>query len=186
MASNEEQMVRTRDRKTRLEAVQGKIREVTRLTLVFSEQMALQLGVSTTDLECLNLVATSHDVTAGALATKTGLTTGAITGAIDRLERAGLVERRRDDADRRKVIVAEKSATWRSHPSSALMRRTVADVLARYDDGQLAFLERALGELCEAAKVVIASMRTEDKAEASISTPKGVPAPKRRQGRTGG
>jgi hypothetical protein len=59
-------------------------------------------------------------------------------------------------------------------------------VLARYDDGQLAFLERALGELCEAAKVVIASMRTEDKAEASISTTKGVSAPKRRQGRTGG
>jgi hypothetical protein len=88
MTSNEEQMVRTRDRKARLEMVQGKIREVTRLTLVFSEQMALQLGVGTTDLECLNLVATSHDVTAGALATKTGLTTGAITGAIDRLERA--------------------------------------------------------------------------------------------------
>src|SRR5580698_4806382 len=170
MACNEEQMVRTRGRKTRLEAVQGKIREVTRLTLVFSDQMALQLGVSTTDLECLNLVATSRDVTAGALATKTGLTTGAITGAIDRLERAGLVERRRDDADRRKVIVAEKSATWRAHPSSALMRRTVADVLGRYDDEELAFLERALSDLCDAGKTVLDSMRTDEKTEASPST----------------
>jgi len=137
---------------------------VTRLTLVFSEQMASQLGVSTTDLECLNVVAAGRDVTAGALATRTGLTTGAITGAIDRLERAGLVERRKDNMDRRKVIVAEKSATWRAHPSSALMRKTVAGVLARYDDGQLAFLERALGELCDAAEVVIASMHPEDKA----------------------
>jgi DNA-binding transcriptional ArsR family regulator len=154
-------MARTRDRKARLEAVERRIREVTRLTLVFSEQMASQLGVSTTDLECLNLVAGGEDVTAGALATRTGLTTGAITGAIDRLERAGLVERRRDDTDRRKVIVAEKSATWRTHPSSALMRRTVAGVLTRFDDGQLAFLERALGELCEAARVVIASMHAE-------------------------
>jgi DNA-binding MarR family transcriptional regulator len=151
----------------RLQAVERRIREVTRLTLVFSEQMASELGVSTTDLECLDFVATGADVTAGALATKTGLTTGAITGAIDRLERAGLVERRRDDTDRRKVIVAEKSATWRAHPSSKRMRRTVAGVLARYDDGQLAFLERALGELCEAAKEVIASMRTEDKASTS-------------------
>lgn len=145
---------------------------MTRLTLVFSEQMAAQLGVSTTDLECLNLVAAGGDVTAGALAMRTRLTTGAITGAIDRLERAGLVERRRDDTDRRKVIVAEKSATWRAHPSSALMRKTVAGVLARYDDGQLAFLERALGELCEAAKVVIASMPTEDESEASTSSRK--------------
>jgi DNA-binding MarR family transcriptional regulator len=171
-------MARIRDRKARLEAVERRIREVTRLTLVFSEQMASQLGVSTTDLECLNLVAAGGDVTAGALATRTGLTTGAITGAIDRLERAGLVERRKDDADRRKVLVAEKSATWRAHPSSALMRRTVAGVLAGYADGQLEFLERALGELCEAAKVVIASMRTEDKAKASNST-------KRRRARFG-
>ena len=79
-------MARTRDRKARLEAVERRIREVTRLTLVFSEQMASQLGVSTTDLECLNLVAAGSDVTAGALATRTGLTTGAITGAIDRLD----------------------------------------------------------------------------------------------------
>jgi DNA-binding MarR family transcriptional regulator len=176
-------MARTRDRKARLEAVEGRIREVTRLTLVFSEQMALQLGVSTTDLECLDFVASGGGVTAGSLATRTGLTTGAITGAIDRLERAGLVERRKDDTDRRKVIVAEKSATWRAHPSSARMRRTVAGVLARYDDGQLAFLERALGELCEAANAVIASMRPE--AQTSTSST-GLPAPRRRRGQRGG
>jgi DNA-binding MarR family transcriptional regulator len=179
-------MARKRNRKARLEAVEGRIREVTRLTLVFSEQMASQLGVGTTDLECLNLVATGRDVTAGTLATRTGLTTGAITGAIDRLERAGLVERRTDDTDRRKVIVAEKSATWRAHPSSERMRRSVAGVLARYDEGQLAFLERALGELCEAAKVVIASMGAEERAEASTSTTKAMSPPKRRRGRPTG
>jgi DNA-binding MarR family transcriptional regulator len=163
-------MARARARKARLEAVEHRIREVTRLTLVFSEQMASQLGVSTTDLECLNLVATGVDVTAGALAARTGLTTGAITGAIDRLEEAGLVERRRDDADRRKVIVAEKSATWRAHPSSELMRKTVAGVLARFDDEQLAFLDQALDELCQAAKVVIASMHAKDKVGALTAT----------------
>jgi DNA-binding transcriptional ArsR family regulator len=163
-------MARTRDRKAQLEAVEHRIREVTRLTLVFSEQMASQLGVSPTDLECLNLVGAGGEVTAGALATRTGLTTGAITGAIDRLERAGLVERHRDDTDRRKVIVAEKSATWRSHPSSVLMRKSVAAVLTRFDDGQLAFLGRALDELCEAAKGVITSMQAKDRAESSTST----------------
>jgi len=171
-------MARTRGQRALVEAVERRIREVTRLTLVFSEQMAAQLGVSTTDLECLNLIAAGGDVTAGALATRTGLTTGAITGAIDRLERAGLVERRRDNTDRRKVIVVEKSATWRAHPASALMRRTVAGVLAHYDDGQLAFLERALGELCEAAEAVVVSMHTEKKAKASTAS-------KRRRSRFG-
>ena len=82
----------------------------------------------------------------------------------------GLVERRKDDTDRRKVLVVEKSATWRAHPSSGLMRKTVAGVLARYDDKQLAFLERALSDLCEAGKTVLASMGADAKAEASAST----------------
>jgi hypothetical protein len=66
------------------------------------------------------------------------------------------------------------------------MRRTVAGVLARYDEGQLAFLEGALGELCEAAKVVIASMGAEKRAEAPTSTRKSISPPKRRRGRPGG
>jgi DNA-binding transcriptional ArsR family regulator len=176
-------MMRGRDRKAQLEAVERRIREVTRLTLVFSDRMAAQLGVSSTDLECLNLLA-AGEVTAGSLATSTGLTTGAITGAIDRLERAGLVERRKDDADRRKVIVAEKSATWRAHPSSALMRKSVGGVLARYDDAQLAFLERALGELCAAATEVIATMGAGSTRAASTSTGTRT-SPLKRRGRSG-
>lgn len=163
-------MARTRDRKARLEGVERKIREVTRLTLVFSDRMASRLGVSATDLECLNLLS-AGEVTAGSLAASTGLTSGAITGAIDRLERAGLVERRKDDTDRRKVIVAEKSSTWRTHPSSTLMRKSVAGVLTSYDDGQLAFLERALGELCDAATHVIETMGTDARVGPSSSGP---------------
>ncbi len=158
-------MTRPRNRKEQREAVERRIREVTRLTLAFSQQMASQLGVTMTDLECLNLVAAGGDVTAGALAASTGLTTGAITGAIDRLERAGLVERRSDETDRRKVLVVEKSATWRAHPSSTRMRTTVARILARFDDAELAFLERALGELAEGARSVIESMSTPEKKE---------------------
>ena len=45
-------------------------------------------------------------VTAGRLAELTGLTTGAITGVVDRMEKAGLVRRERDEEDRRKVYVA--------------------------------------------------------------------------------
>ena len=58
------------------------------------------------DLECLDFVNLEGRVTAGRLAELTGLTTGAITGVVDRLEKAGFVRRERDESDRRKVFIA--------------------------------------------------------------------------------
>jgi DNA-binding MarR family transcriptional regulator len=127
------------------------------LSVLYSQAMAARLGINSTDLECLDLVSFGSEVTAGALAEKTGLTTGAMTTAIDRLERAGFVRRRRDDADRRRVVVAATSAGLRhSEPPAAPMRKIISDVLDRYEDEQLKFLNQVLGELCEAAKQVIA------------------------------
>jgi DNA-binding MarR family transcriptional regulator len=70
--------------------------------------MAQALGLHPSEGLCLWHVAESaygEPVTAGRLAEVTGLTTGAITGIIDRLEAAGLVRRERDPADRRKVLI---------------------------------------------------------------------------------
>jgi DNA-binding MarR family transcriptional regulator len=64
---------------------------------------AIHLGVSRTDLHCLNAIENSGGLTAGQLAAAVGLTTGAVTGVIDRLERAGLARRVPDPADRRRV-----------------------------------------------------------------------------------
>lgn len=147
------------DRQVLLEEVGMKMREVAGLSIHYNETMAARLGINSTDLECLDLVAFGSDVTAGALAEKTGLTTGAMTTAIDRLERAGFVERQRDGSDRRKVVVVASSAMRRrAEPIGAPMRKVINDVLARYEDEELIFLNRALGELCEAAKQVIASL----------------------------
>jgi DNA-binding MarR family transcriptional regulator len=71
----------------------------------FDALAAEKLGLSLTDLRCLDLVQASGGMTAGELATASGLTTGAVTAVIDRLERAGFVRRLRDDSDRRKVNV---------------------------------------------------------------------------------
>jgi DNA-binding MarR family transcriptional regulator len=71
----------------------------------FDNLAAQRLGVNETDLHCLNIIQNSGGVTAGELATEAGLTTGAVTGVIDRLERAGFVRRDRDTTDRRKVLV---------------------------------------------------------------------------------
>ena len=66
---------------------------------------AERLGISVTDLHCLNIVEQGGGVTAGRLATESGLTTGAVTSVVDRLERAGYARRVRDQTDRRKVNV---------------------------------------------------------------------------------
>jgi DNA-binding MarR family transcriptional regulator len=69
--------------------------------------VAERLGLHPTDWECVALLfdAEEEPVTAGHLAQLTGLTTGAITGVIDRLEAAGYARRERDPDDRRRVIV---------------------------------------------------------------------------------
>lgn len=71
----------------------------------FDNLAAQRLGVNATDLNCLDIIQRLGSLTAGALAAETGLTTGAVTAVIDRLERAGYVRRIRDDADRRRVMV---------------------------------------------------------------------------------
>jgi DNA-binding MarR family transcriptional regulator len=69
----------------------------------FDNLAAERLGVNRTDLHCLNAIENAGGLTAGELAEETGLTTGAITGVIDRLERAGFARRVVDPEDRRRV-----------------------------------------------------------------------------------
>lgn len=71
----------------------------------FDNLAAENLGVNRTDLECLSIIERRRGLSAGELAAEAGLTTGAITGVIDRLERAGYAARARVPADRRKVTV---------------------------------------------------------------------------------
>jgi DNA-binding MarR family transcriptional regulator len=75
--------------------------------VVFHELVGRRLGVSATDRKCLDLLSRGA-VTAGELARFTGLTTGAVTGIIDRLVKAGYAERVSDPDDRRRVLVARK------------------------------------------------------------------------------
>src|SRR3954470_15941815 len=63
------------------------------------------LGLNRTDMRCLDVIEREGPVTAGRLADATGLTTGAITTVLDRLERRGFARRLRDESDRRRVLV---------------------------------------------------------------------------------
>jgi DNA-binding MarR family transcriptional regulator len=83
----------------------GRYRAATNRDVAFDKLAAARLGVSLTDLHCLNIAESRHGITAGELAVESGLTTGAVTAVVDRLERAGYARRVRDEQDRRKVKV---------------------------------------------------------------------------------
>ena len=88
-----------------LDALDRELQRVGTWTVLFKQALAERLGISASDLECLDLLAETGPVTAGGLAEHTGLTTAAATGIIDRLERGRFVQRTRDPKDRRKVVV---------------------------------------------------------------------------------
>ena len=82
-------------------------RELSTTSIFFHQSIAGKLGLNVTDTRCFEWMSrySQGPLTAGDLARATRLTTGAVTGILDRLEKAGLVERFRDPADRRKVFV---------------------------------------------------------------------------------
>lgn len=125
------------------------LRKVGAQSVLLSDTVAKLVGLNSTDLECLDLLDMAGATTAGRLAQHAGLTTGAMTAVIDRLERAGFVRRLRDPQDRRCVRVEALPRTFRQ--IAALYQR-LAEGTARlheeYDDRQLAivvgYLTRAL------------------------------------------
>jgi DNA-binding MarR family transcriptional regulator len=97
---------RAKARAALMQELEHAVRKSSGLGVIFGQTVANRVGVASSDLECLDFLNIEGRVTAGRLAELTGLTTGAITGVIDRMEKAGLVRRERDPDDRRKVYVA--------------------------------------------------------------------------------
>ncbi len=80
----------------------------------FDSLAAERLGVSETDLRCLNIIENSGGLSAGDVAAQAGLTGGAVTGVLDRLEKAGYARRVPDGADRRRVRVEVTPTFYRA------------------------------------------------------------------------
>jgi DNA-binding PadR family transcriptional regulator len=75
-------------------------------TVLFHAAIAERLGLNPSDHKCADILTSEAEpCTPGRLADLTGLTTGAVTGVLDRLERAGFIAREADPHDRRRVLV---------------------------------------------------------------------------------
>jgi DNA-binding MarR family transcriptional regulator len=119
------------------------LRQFQGLSASFFRAAAARSGMTVTDLQVIDLLESAGPATAGQLADLTGLTTGAITGMLNRLEEAGLVRRERDPSDGRRVIVrlAPGIDARRAIGSLLASLGTAWDDLAsHYDEEQLAVL----------------------------------------------
>ncbi len=155
-----------------VEALNRAARESSALGTLFAETIARHLGISHGDLECIDIISLKGRVTAGELAKQSGLTTGAITGVIDRLEKAGLARRERDPDDRRKVYVSIlPKAIARGRVYYGSLKKAADALAASYSDAEIALL-------------IDFFTRSREILRAEIEKLNARPAPKRRAART--
>jgi DNA-binding MarR family transcriptional regulator len=153
-------------------ALNAAMRDVSGQGVLYSQAVAERLGMNSTDLECLDHILRGP-VTAGKLAEVTGLTTGAITGVIDRLERVGLARRERDPEDRRKILVRALPAVGeRVAPLFEPMERTAMAVLSSYGDDELALLLDFLTRARDASLAAMSELR-------ALPEPRSKPKPRK-------
>lgn len=128
-------------RKRRAELIGRLMHDAPRLVadaLAFHTAVAERLGLTLTDLRYLQAITQDGPATAGEIAHRTGLTTGAVTRMIDRLESAGYVKRSRDSSDRRRVVVAaDPDAMARVGSIYDGVAAAWREMLAAYDDAEL-------------------------------------------------
>lgn len=126
-----------------IEAIGEKFREMSTETIMFHQAVADVLGLHITDHKCLDFIHRFGPMPAGRLAELTGLTTGAVTGIIDRLEHAGYVRRTNDPKDRRRTIVEPTGNKKLERKLEAIfipLRDSMHRLLSAYSDAELAFL----------------------------------------------
>lgn len=131
-------------------------RDMAGWTLMVHQAITSRFGLGPTDMKCLDLARDEPDLTAGRLAEITGLSTSAVTSAVDRLERRGFVERARDPGDRRKVIIRPTGAhDAEAAPIFADIAERFTKVLDGYSDAELELINGYVRRLNEESRKLV-------------------------------
>jgi DNA-binding MarR family transcriptional regulator len=122
-------------------------RELSSKTVLFHAVIAEKLGLSATDHKALDLIYKAGSMTAGQLAELTGLTTGAVTGIVDRLEKGGFARRTRASHDRRQVIIEPiPKQAQKIHQLFESLGQSMTTLTEQYSDQELTIIHRYLTE----------------------------------------
>ena len=134
------------------------------LTVLMTHAIAECVDLSATEFETLDVLGNSGPMTAGQLAKLVGLSTGGVTGMIDRLEKAGFVRRTADPLDRRKVIVevVHNEATLNKIRRLYQPLATgFSELVDRYTDAELATVLDFCNRSCELAETFRAQLKSD-------------------------
>ncbi|GAB3486842.1 MarR family winged helix-turn-helix transcriptional regulator [Amycolatopsis cihanbeyliensis] len=112
-------------------------RELSTAVVAFHEAVGARLGVRAVDQRALAYIGKRGSLSAGELAREIGLTPGAVTGMVDRLERAGLVHREPDPFDRRRVVISVAEGGSRAFAEAfAGLGSAMNDLVAGYEPAE--------------------------------------------------
>jgi DNA-binding MarR family transcriptional regulator len=145
------------------------------LMQLMGQAAADRIGLNATDLNCLNILSFSGEMTAGELARETGLTTASITGVADRLEEAGYVRRERDPRDRRRVVIrlVLESALRDVAPVFLPLILGWQGVVTQYTDDELRLIVEFYDQMEQVIRAHLARLR----APAAAADPAGPSGP---------
>ena len=125
----------SKKREELLRELEEENRKSTAESMFLLQAVAERSGMNLTDLQCITILTSTGPISAGRLAEEMGLTTGSVTGVIDRMERAGYVRREKDPDDARRVIVRPVSEKLESAGAGffASQGRVLEELMSEYD-----------------------------------------------------
>lgn len=135
-------------------------RQYSDASIFMHEAIARKAGLAGSDHKYLGLILQHKELTAGELSKLTGLTTGAVTGLIDRLERKKLLKRKFSRDDRRKVIIVpdEENAMKLLQPLFVELQQKTAILIASFSSSEMESIKRYFLEATAIMKEVTDSM----------------------------
>src|SRR6202051_1068381 len=151
-----------RDRELADDIVGRWVRRHSIAIVLFHQAVAERLGLGPTDHKCLDLLRERGPMTGSDLAAITDLTSGAITGVVARLERAGYVRREPDPHDRRQQILFPVLERMRDiHQVFDPIRKDVTALLESFDTHQLTAIAEFLARSTDVAYRHVALLRAQ-------------------------
>jgi DNA-binding MarR family transcriptional regulator len=137
-------------------AVRESLRELGAQLALLNHSVGARLDLKAADLECLDLITRYGPVSPSALARRAGLHPATMTGILDRLERGGWIDRGRDPADRRGVVLqaarGRGAEILRLYLIDSGMNTAMDQICAGYDDKDLKLLADFLHRTADAAR----------------------------------
>ena len=137
-------------------AVKESLRELGAQLSLLNHSVGTRLDLKDADLECLDLITRYGPLSPSALARRAGLHPATMTGILDRLERGGWIDRGRDPADRRSVVIqaarGRGAEILRLYLVDSGMNTALDQICADYDDQELLLLAGFLHRTADAAQ----------------------------------